>query len=160
MTARRTGAAAVAAAWSRLAWRTGETILASSEVIARRTTAAWMAGATPDARDRAENARMVQEKWEASAECASSVAATLLGQAMQGSGQWWLDAWRLQLGLASLATSATPAQARARLARVAASAVPMMNRAAVDALARSSAALAPVHRRTGANVRRLRRRAR
>ena len=160
MNRRRNGPATLAAAWSRLAWRTGETMLASSEVIARRSTAAWLAGATPDAHERAERVRMVSEKIDASLECGSAVGAKVLEQAMRSSGQWWLDAWRLQLGLVSLATSATPAQAQARLAHVAASAVPMMNRAAVDVLERSSAALAPVHRRTGANVRRLRLKAR
>lgn len=135
-------------------------MLASSEVIARRSTAAWLAGATPDVGERAERVRMVSEKIDASMECGSAVGAKLVEQAMRSNGQWWLDAWRLQLGLASLATSSTPAQARARFASVAAAAVPMMNRAAVDALERSSAALAPVHRRTGANVRRLRRKAR
>jgi len=157
---RPAGPGALVAAWSRLAWRAGETMLASSEVIARRSTAAWLAGATPDVHEQAERVRMVSEKIDASVECGSAVGATMMRQAMRSGSQWWLDAWRLQLGLASLATSATPAQAQARLARVAASALPMMNRAAVDALERSSAALAPVHRRTGANVRRLRRKAR
>ena len=160
MSRRRAGPASLAAAWSRLAWRAGETMLASSEVIARRSTSAWLAGAMPDTHERAERVRMVSEKIDASAECGSAVGAKILEQAMRSGSQWWLDAWRLQLGLASLATSATPAQAQARLARVAASAVPMMTRAAADALERSSAALAPVHRRTGANVRRLRRKAR
>ena len=135
-------------------------MLASSEVVARRSTAAWLAGAKPDLHERAERVRMVSEKIDASLECGSAVGAKLVEQAMRSGGQWWLDAWRLQLGLASLAASTTPAQAQARFARVAASAVPMMNRAAVDAVERSSAALAPVHRRTGANVRRLRRKAR
>ena len=135
-------------------------MLASSEVIVRRSTAAWLAGATPDVRERAERVRMVTEKIDASLECGSAVGAKLVEQAMRSSGQWWLDAWRLQLGLASVAASTTPAQAQARFARVAASAAPMMHRAAVDALERSSAALAPVHRRTGANVRRLRGKAR
>jgi len=135
-------------------------MLASSEVIARRSTAAWLAGATPDVHERAERLRMVTEKVDASVESGAAVGAKLFEQALRSSGQWWLDAWQLQLGLASVATSTTPAEARARFARVAASAAPMVNRAVVDALARSRAALGPVHRRTGANVRRLRRKAR
>ena len=99
-------------------------MLASSEVIARRSTAAWLAGATPDTHERAERVRMVSEKIDASLECGSAVGAKVVEQAMRSGSQWWLDAWRLQLGLASLATSASPAQAQARLARVAASRCP------------------------------------
>lgn len=135
-------------------------MLASSEVIARRSTAAWVAGTSPDAHERAERVRMISEKIEASVESGSAVGAKLVEQTMRSGGQWWVDAWRLQFGLASVATSTTPAEAQARFARVAASTVPMMNRVAIDALECSSAALAPVHRRTGANVRRLRRKAR
>lgn len=148
--------AALATAWSRLAWRTGEMLVASSEVIAARSAQMLAGGVAPDERHRAECTRMVTEKWEASVESGSAVAATAIEQAWRGAGRFWQDALRLQVEVAALATSTTPAQASARWARTVATAVPMLNRSVLDAVERSDAALGPLHRRTGANVRRLR----
>ena len=64
---------ALVTAWSRLAWRTGEMMLASAEVIAVRSSQVLAAGVNPDARDRAECVRMVSEKWEASLESGAGV---------------------------------------------------------------------------------------
>lgn len=52
-------------AWSRLAWETGEMLLAASQVICYRTQRIATAGAIPNARDRREFILMGQEKIDA-----------------------------------------------------------------------------------------------
>ena len=64
--------------WSRLAWKTGEMMLASAQVIHHRTGRMAAAGATPSARDRREFALMGQEKIEAGVESASAMAAQMM----------------------------------------------------------------------------------
>jgi len=64
--------------WTRLAWKTGEMMLASAQVIHHRTGRMAAAGATPSARDRREFALMGQEKLEAGVESAKAMAAQLM----------------------------------------------------------------------------------
>jgi predicted small secreted protein len=58
--------------WTRLAWKTGEMMMASAQVIHHRTLRMTAAGATPSARDRPEFALMGQEKLEAGVESAQA----------------------------------------------------------------------------------------
>ncbi len=140
-------------------------MLASSEVIATRSVRLAGAGVSPSPRDRAETTRMVQEKVDASFECASAVGTLAVEQAVRGAGRFWADLWRLNADLAMLVTSRSPAEVMQRYVRSIASAAPAVGHAAVghwaaDAVALSAQGLAPLHRRTAANVKRLRRRAR
>ena len=55
-------------AWSQLAWKTGEMMMNSGEVIGRRMAGMALAGSSPGPRDRREVALMGREKMEAAAE--------------------------------------------------------------------------------------------
>lgn len=65
-------------AWTRLALKTSEMMMASAQVISHRTGRLAMAGANPNARDRQEFTRMGQEKIDAVAESAQAVAARMM----------------------------------------------------------------------------------
>lgn len=145
-------------AWTRLALRTSEMMLASAEVIAHRTARMASAGVTPQAHDRAEFMLMGSEKVEAALECAAAAARHTTQHAWGHAARAWQDAWRLGIDLTLLAGSATPAQAVHRQARV----MQQLARStgadgAASMLALSEQMLTPVHRRTAANVKRLRR---
>jgi hypothetical protein len=60
--------------WSTLAFKTGEMLMASAQVISHRTGRIALAGANPGARDRREFTRMGQEKIEAATESAVAIA--------------------------------------------------------------------------------------
>src|SRR5437763_11706443 len=62
--------------WTSLAWKTGEMMLASAQVIHHRV--GRMAAGAPSARDRRELALMGQEKIEAGVESASAIAAQMM----------------------------------------------------------------------------------
>ena len=145
--------------WARLALRTQEMMLASAEVIAHRSARLAASGIAPHPQDRAEFARMGREKVEAALECASAAAGHATQASWLHAAHAWQDAWTLGVDLALLATSATPAQALRRHARVVQRlAQPAGSQHAVSsALALSERVLNPLHRRTAANVRRLRR---
>lgn len=65
-------------AWSRLAWETGEMLVAASQVICYRTQRIATAGAIPDARDRREFVLMGQEKIDAATASLQAVALQVL----------------------------------------------------------------------------------
>jgi hypothetical protein len=147
-------------AWSTLAWRTSEMLMASAQVIAHRCARMAVAGASPVARDRREFARMGPEKLAAAAECTSAVAAHVAVVNVAAATRLWRDACAVGLDVALLATSTTPAQALHRQQRL----LQSLTRASVKpaelagALADlSGKALDPLHRRTAANLARLRR---
>ena len=146
-------------AWTRLAFRTGEMMLSAAEVIAHRTTRIAASGMLPHPQDRAEFARMGQEKVDAAIECAGALARHAVEDPWRAATHAWQDAWGLGLDLMALASSATPAQAlhrhtlvMKRLGRASGA-----ERATSSALMLSDRMLAPLHRRTAANVKRLRR---
>lgn len=144
--------------WTHLAWKTGEMMLASAQVVHHRTSRIAAAGATPSARDRREFALMGQEKIEAAVESASAMAAQmmrmnpLLGPRAFG---------RMMAGAAavmSLAASRTAGQAMARHAKL----VRTMRESATTTAQLSGATarlaqrgLKPIHARATANARRL-----
>ena len=144
--------------WTRLAWKTGEMMLASAQVIQHRTGRMAAAGAAPSARDRREFALMGQEKVEAGVESASAMAAQMMAMnpllgprafrhMMAGAG-----------ALMSLAASRTAGQAMARHAKL----VRTMTESAATAAQLSGATarlaqrgLKPIHSRATANAKRL-----
>jgi hypothetical protein len=144
--------------WTRLAWKTGEMMLASAQVIHHRTGRMAAAGATPSARDRREFALMGQEKLEAGVESAQAMAAQLMTlnpllgaravkHMMSGAAE-----------VMSLAASRTAGQAMARHAKL----VRTMTQSAATAAQLSGAAarlahrgLIPIHSRATANAKRL-----
>lgn len=65
-------------AWTRLAWKTGEMLAASAQVIHHRSNRIACAGPLPCARDQREFRLMGQEKIEASIESAQALAARLM----------------------------------------------------------------------------------
>ena len=148
-------------AWTRLAWKTGEMMLASAQVIQQRTSRMAAAGTRPSARDRREFALMGQEKIEASVESASAMAAQMM--AMNPLlGTWAVkDRMAVAAALTSLAASRTAGQAMARQVKL----VRTMTQSAGATAKLSGAAarlaqhgLKPIHSRATANAKRLGRR--
>lgn len=150
--------------WSRLAWKTGELMLHSGEVIGHRMAGMAQAGPASGLRDRREVALMSREKMEAAAE--------------SGYAMWWSLA-RLNQQLAtlalrqmftgaasmmSLAASRTAAESITRQARMAGAAVSQSATAAArlsgSAARVAQAGLTPVRSRAARNAKRLRKRRR
>ena len=143
--------------------RTSEMLLASAEVIAHRTARMSTAGIQPDPHDSAEFTLMGQEKVDAALECAGALARHATQGSWTQATRAWQDAWRLGLDVTRLAGSLTPTQAlahHAQLMRGLARTSRRANHATSSALALSDRVLDPLHRRTAANVKRLRRAAR
>ena len=147
--------------WADLARQWGETMLASAEVVVRRT--AWMTGphARPSVRDRRELAVMGPEKVAAAMAAANAVTA----QWTTTNARLVLLAWQrlaaASAAMSSLAGSRTPAQAWSRgpAALRALDAAATAQRRLSDATATLGArGLAPVRKRAAANARRLRKR--
>lgn len=145
-------------AWSGLAWKTTEMLLASAQVIAHRTARMAAAGPNPSARDRSEFLRMGQEKLEAAIECSQAVATHGWSHQLASATSLWHSMMQLGFDLALFSTSRSPLEAWQRQLKLAQRV--QAAAAAHDDLARSAAAvshraLAPLHRRTKGNVRRL-----
>jgi hypothetical protein len=147
--------------WSRLAWETGEMLLASAQVIHHRTGRMAAAGATPCARDRREFALMGQEKIEAGVESASAIAAQLMAMNPLLGARAFRHMMRGTAAVMSLAASRTVGQAVTRHAKL----VRTMTQSAATAAQFSGAAarltqrgLKPIHSRATANAKRLGRR--
>ena len=143
--------------WTDLGAKTLEMMMASTQVIAHRTRRIALSGATPNARDRREFARMGEEKVEAGAKSAKAIAAHMLTMS------WPWNAWALNHGLRnsaallSLASSRTPGEFIARqlaLARSLGQSTP--SAADFSKSARlAHRALQPIHAKAVANAKRL-----
>jgi hypothetical protein len=144
--------------WSRIAQRTAGMMVASSQVVALRTARMAASAAALAPHDHAEFGLMVQEKLDAASECAAIMGAHAMDQATRGAVGFWARAWQMNVDLALLASSVTPAQAVHRWERVTRHSGETIGRMVSDAAALSAATLAPVHRRATANARRLSRR--
>ncbi|HZR70994.1 MAG TPA: polyhydroxyalkanoate granule-associated phasin [Burkholderiales bacterium] len=151
-------------AWTQLAWKTGELMVSSAEVIGRRAAGMALAGPAPGMRDQREMALMGREKLEAAAE--------------SGYAMWWsLARMNQQLatlalrqmlagaaGMAALASSRTAAESVQRQAGLAADA--LAHSATTAARASASTAriaqrgLTPIRSRAARNAKRLRKRRR
>ncbi len=147
--------------WTELAFKTGEMMLASAQVIGHRTARMAAAAPAPSERDRREFALMGQEKIDAASESARAMA----GQAMKTNLHLGAQAAGDMLATASaamsLATSRTPRQAAASYAKLLRTVTQSAGTAAQ--LSNSTARIAkgglePVHARARANARRLARR--
>ncbi len=132
------------AMWTTLATQSAETLLASGEVITRRSQRMALAGANSGANDRREMGRMVQEKVDASTESAQAmtVQATRLYQASMM--QWFDLANRQAEAFCGVGTSP-------RLSADVAAKKTIQAAAQI-----ATAGLAPFHRRATGNAKRLR----
>jgi len=145
------------AIWTSLAFKTGEMMMASAQVIGHRTNRIATAGPRPNHRDRREFCLMGQEKMEAASESVQAMAnrvltinqqigAHALGQMMAGATD-----------MLSLATSRTTGQALARQAKL----IRTLTRGAFSTSQLSATArltqhgLKPFHSRATANAKRL-----
>ena len=147
--------------WSDLAWKTGEMMLASAQVIQHRTGRIAAAGATPSARDRREFLLMGQEKVEAGLESASDIAAHMIAMDPMIGVRIFKHMMAGAAAMMSLAASRTPGQAIARHAKLVRT---MAQSAGTTAQLSGGAArlaqrgLKPFHSRATANSKRLGRR--
>jgi hypothetical protein len=64
--------------WSELAFKTGEMMLASAQVIGHRANRIALAGPTPNARDQREFSLMIGEKISTAAESAQAMALSVI----------------------------------------------------------------------------------
>ena len=142
-------------AWSRLAWKTGELMLHSGEVIGRR-----MAGM----RDEREVALMGREKIEAAAESGYAMWWSLARMNQQFATLALRQMFTGAASMMSLAASRTAAESISRQARMAGDAVSQSAATAArlsGSTARAvQAGLAPVRSRAARNAKRLRKRRR
>ena len=146
--------------WSRLAWKTGEMMLASAQVIQHRTSRMAAAGAAPSARDRREFALMGQEKIEAGVESATAMAAQMMAMNPLLGPRALKHMMTGAAAIMSLAASRTPGQAVARHARLVRTMTPSTGTAQFSAASARLAqrGLKPIHSRATANAKRLGRR--
>lgn len=145
-------------AWSRLAWKTGEMMLASAQVIHHRTGRMAAAGTTPNARDRREFALMGQEKIEAALESGSAIAAQMMTLNPLLGPRAFKHMMTGAAAVMSLAASRTAGEAMARHAKLVRT---MMQSAVTTAQLSGTTAriahrgLKPIHSRATANAKRL-----
>jgi hypothetical protein len=132
------------AMWTTFAAQSTEMLLASSEVIARRSQRMASMGANPSAADRRDMGRMVQEKVAAAAESVQAVSARAASLYQASMMQWFDLANREVAALCGIGTSP----------RMNADAVTKKTMQAAAQIA--TAGLAPFHRRATGNAKRLR----
>ena len=145
-------------AWTELAWKIGETSLASAQVIAHRATRMAAAGSMPNAHDWQEFSRMGQEKIEAATESARAIALHLATVNLKFGALAFRHMVTGTAALVSLATSRSVGQSITRHAKLAET----LSRSIKTAfeLSHSTARLAgrglePIHARATANAKRL-----
>ncbi|MEO8164716.1 MAG: polyhydroxyalkanoate granule-associated phasin [Betaproteobacteria bacterium] len=145
--------------WSMFAWKTGEMMLASAQVIGHRSKRMLLAGPSPVASDRREFALMGQEKVEAAAASSQAMA---LGW-MRMSQEFGAIAFRQMLSgtmaMMSLASIRTPAQSMAHQTKLVrdtlnhSAAVTSQLNKSVGKIAHRG--LKPIHSRATGNAKRL-----
>jgi hypothetical protein len=151
-------------AWSQLAWKTGELMLSSGEVIGRRMTDLAAASAQPGARDRREIALMSREKAEVAAESGYAMWWSLARMNQQLAALALKQMFAGAAGMMALASSRTLAQSMERQTKLVGDSV-AHSAAAASRLSGSTARLAqrgltPVRARAARNAKRLRKRRR
>jgi hypothetical protein len=146
------------AIWTSLAFRTGEMMMASAQVIGHRTNRMIASGPMPNESDRREFSLMGQEKMEATSESVQAMAKHMMTLNQQIGAQAVGHMLAGATDMLSLATSQTAGQALARQAQL----IRTLTRGAVSAsqLSTSAARLAqrglkPIHSRATANAKRL-----
>jgi hypothetical protein len=145
-------------AWSELAAKTGEMMMASAQVIQHRTGRMATAGPIPDLKDQREFRLMGQEKIEAIAESTQAMAL----QMMTMNPMLGLRAFDLMMkgstAMLSLATSTTFGQSlsqQARLAKVLTESANANTELSHSALKIAAHGLKPIHSRATSNAKRL-----
>jgi hypothetical protein len=145
--------------WLEFAWKAGEMMLASAQVIGHRSNRMVTAGSSPSAGDRRELALMGQEKIAAAAESSQAVAWSW----MRLNQQFGAIAFRQMLtataGIISLTASRTPGQSIARQTKLVRDTV-THSAVATSQLSKSAARVAhrglkPIHSRATGNAKRL-----
>ena len=146
------------AVWTDLAWKTGEMMLASAQVVGHRTGRMAAAGSTPNVTDRREFALMGQEKIEAVTESVQAVAMQMMRMNSQVGARIFAQMVAGTVAMMSLATSRNSAQAltrQARLMRVMTQSAATANQLSGSTARLAHSALKPLHSRATANARRL-----
>ncbi len=145
--------------WSAFAWKTGEMMLASVQVIGHRSKRMLSAGNSPSAGDRRELALMGQEKFAAAAESVQAMAfgGTRLNQ--QLGAMAFKQILTGTAAIMSLAASRTAGQSVARQTRLVRDTM-THSAVAMSQLSKSAAHLAhrglkPFHSRATGNAKRL-----
>jgi hypothetical protein len=144
--------------WTDLAWKTGEMMLASAEVIRHRTGRMTMAGTKPSAEDRREFSLMGWEKIDAAVDSAQAMTAQMMRLNSQLGARAVTQMLTGATAMMSLAASRTAGQSMARQAQLFRNVTRSATTAAqlsgsVARLARSG--LKPIHARATANAKRL-----
>jgi hypothetical protein len=151
-------------AWTRLAWKTGELMMSSGEVIGRRMAGMALAGPAPGPRDRREVALMGREKVEAAAESGYAMWWALVRMNQQLGALALRQMFAGASGMMSIASSRTAAEALGRQATLAGDSI-AHSAAAASRVSGSTArlvqrGLTPVRSRAARNAKRLRKRRR
>src|SRR6185369_6114524 len=144
--------------WGDLAVKTVEMMLASTQVIAHRTSRMAMAGPSPNARDRREFTLMGQEKFEAAAKSAQAMAAHMLTMGEPWRALAYGDYFRNYAALVSFASSRTASQVIARqaaLAQALSQSALGMAKASTSVTRLAHRGLTPIHAKAVANAKRL-----
>ena len=144
--------------WTNLAFKAGEMMFASAQVIGHSTRRMAAAGAKPSARDRREFALMGQEKLEAAGLSAQAIARQMMRTNMQIGARAYQQLLAASTDLMALAASRTAGQSMARQAKLVRTMTSSGNTVARLSGAYASIAqrgLKPVHARATANARRL-----
>jgi hypothetical protein len=148
--------------WSELAFKTGEMMLASAQVIGYRVNRMALAGPIPNARDQREFSLMSGEKIAAAAESAQAMALSMIRLNQQLGVLAFKQFLTGAAAMVSIVSSRAPAQSAAQQARLArntiansAQATPQIS-TSVARLVKEG--LKPVHARVRRNAKRLRKR--
>ena len=145
--------------WSEFAWKTGEMMLASVQVIGHRSSRMLSAGSSLGAGDRGELALMGQEKIAAAAESAQAMALSSMRLTQQFGAMAFKQMLTGTAAILSLAASATPGQSVARQTKLVRDTM-THSAVATSQLSKSAARLAhrglkPIHSRATGNAKRL-----
>lgn len=148
--------------WTDLAFKSGEVLLASAQVIGHRSHRMALAGPTPSARDKREFALMGEEKIAAAAESAQAIAMSMMRLNQQVGALIFRQMLTGATAMTSLASSRTTGQFVARRARLVRDTLANSS-AATSQLSTSTARLVdkglkPIHSRAKGNAKRLARR--
>jgi hypothetical protein len=145
--------------WSELAFKTGEMMLASTQVIGHRTHRMALAGPTPNATDQREFALMGREKVSAATESAQAMALGMIRLNQQFGALVFKQMLTGATAMMSLASSRPTGQSLTRQARLVRDTM-ARSAAATSQMSTSAGRLAkkglnPIHSRAKGNAKRL-----
>lgn len=146
------------AVWAHLATKTGETLVASAQVIGLRTGRIAAAGLLPSPRDQREFTLMGQEKLDAAAESAAAMGRQWLALTADGGvAAWrhWVDAGAAAVSLLSSRTAEQSVARHAALTRTLARSAASAGRLGHAGAHIARRGLKPIHAKATANARRL-----